>query len=284
MHFGSLFSALASFIQARSQCGKWLLRIDDLDTPRNVAGATDSILKTLDHFGLHWDESILYQSRNSETYLHAIETLDSNSLLYPCTCSRKSLTQYRRNNPNRASYPGTCRDKQLNRSIPHALRIKTGDALISFEDTLQGRLCHQLADQHGDFIVKRRDQIIAYQLAVVVDDQMQQITEVVRGYDLLISTPKQIYLQQLLHYHTPEYMHTPVITDQKGSKLSKQTFARAVGGEEPDKILFELLQLMNQRPPEDLRGSTVNEILSWAIKYWNPDSLKNIRAITQRIN
>lgn len=283
MHFGSLFSALASFLQARSQNGTWLLRIDDLDTPRNVSGAADNILKTLEHFGLHWDGSILYQSRNTEAYFHALETLDQVGLLYPCTCSRQKLSQYRKNHPDRSGYPGICRNKPLDRSIPHALRIKTSDTLISLEDALQGRSSHQMADQHGDFIVKRRDRIIAYQLAVVVDDRIQQITEVVRGFDLLESTPKQIFLQQLLDYNTPGYMHVPVITDREGSKLSKQTFARAVDIKKPEKVLFELLLLMNQKPPEELESITVNEIISWAIKNWNSDALKNIRAITRKI-
>lgn len=140
-----------------------------------------------------------------------------------------------------------------------------------------------MAGQHGDFIVKRRDHIIAYQLAVVVDDRLQQITEVVRGFDLLESTPKQIYLQQLLDYDTPGYMHVPVITDLEGHKLSKQTFAREVDRSDPGNVLFELLHLMNQNPPADMERSRVSEILSWAVRNWNPDHLKNIRTITRRI-
>lgn len=274
---------MASFLQARSQNGTWLLRIDDIDTPRNVSGAADNILKTLEHFGLHWDGSILYQSQNSEAYFHALESLELAGLLYPCTCSRQKLSQYRISHPGSLGYPGICRNKRMDRSKPHALRIKTSDTLITFEDTLQGKSSHQMAGQHGDFIVKRRDRIIAYQLAVVVDDRLQQITEVVRGFDLLESTPKQIYLQQQLAYDTPGYMHVPVITDLDGHKLSKQTFAREIDSTTPANVLFELLRLMDQKPPADLEQSGVGNILTWAVKNWNPDRLKNIRAITRRI-
>lgn len=274
---------MASFLQARSHNGTWLLRVDDLDTPRNVSGAADNILKTLELFGLHWDGGILYQSQNSEAYFHALESLELADLLYPCTCSRQKLSQYRISHPDSLGYPGICRDKRMDRRIPHALRIRTSNTLITFEDTLQGKSSHQMACQHGDFIVKRRDQIIAYQLAVVVDDRLQQITEVVRGFDLLESTPKQIYLQQLLGYDTPGYMHVPVITDLEGHKLSKQTFAREVDRSDPGNVLFELLHLMNQKPPADLERSSVSDILSWAVKNWNPDYLKNIRAISRRI-
>lgn len=277
MHIGSLYSALASFLQARSKNGKWLLRIDDLDTPRNVPGAADTIIKTLEHFGLHWDDSILYQSQQIDSYKAALDTLDQFNRLYPCICSRKSLTQYHKDHPEKKSaYPGFCRNKTINGSQPHALRIRVEDSYCSFSDALQGTFSQNLAQQTGDFIVKRRDHIIAYQLAVIVDDQEQQVTEVVRGYDILDSTAKQIYLQQLLNFPTPTYMHIPVIVDQLGYKLSKQYGAKPVDAHTPVAILYTLLGLLKQNPPKELNQASVTELLNWALLNWNPDPLKKI--------
>ena len=282
MHLGSLYTALASFLQARSENGKWLLRIDDLDTPRNVPGSIDTILKTLDVFGLHWDEKPVYQSQNLSTYFAALEKLDQQNLLYPCVCSRKQIIRYYNNNPDVPRiYPGFCRNKQHPRHAPHALRIKTGTGIIAFTDFLQGDIKKYLEKDHGDFIILRRDRIIAYQLAAVVDEQDQQITQVVRGSDLLDSTVKQIHLQQQLNYRTPAYMHVPVVTDQNGCKLSKQAFAEAISDHSPNILLFRLLGMMKQDPPQELEHSPVDELLSWAIMHWTPAPLQKIRAIKQ---
>ena len=229
LHFGSLYTALASFLQARSQQGLWLLRIDDLDSPRNIKGSADSILKTLDTFGLHWDRSVAYQSQYLDVYHEILDKLAKDKLIYPCTCSRKTLT---------AVYSGVCRDKQRLLNSLYSHRIKTDNRIISFKDELQGLVSHNLAEQHGDFILKRKDQIIAYQFAVVIDDDRQHISHVVRGYDLLDSTPRQIYLQQVLGLVTPGYMHVPVIVDEQGYKLSKQTRATAVDEKQPQAVIF----------------------------------------------
>jgi glutamyl-Q tRNA(Asp) synthetase len=270
LHFGSLYTALASFLQARSQQGLWLLRIDDLDTPRNIKGSTDSILKTLDAFGLHWDGSVAYQSQYLDDYHESLDQLVKDKLIYPCICSRKTLT---------AIYSGVCRDKQTLPQSPYSLRIKTDDRIISFNDGLQGLISHNLAEQHGDFILKRKDQIIAYQFAVVIDDDRQHINHVVRGYDLLDSTPRQIYLQQTLGLATPDYMHVPVIIDEHGYKLSKQTLATAVDVKKPHAVIFELLTLLKQNPPGELQHAPSTELLGWAIEHWNPNLLKNCHAI-----
>jgi glutamyl-Q tRNA(Asp) synthetase len=281
LHLGSLYAALASYLQARSKNGKWLLRIDDLDSFRNVPGASDSILKTLEAFGLLWDYETVYQSQQIELYLSAIEQLQQQQLLYPCSCTRKDLVRHHQQSSGPAVYPGFCKDKTISENQPHSLRIKTENIDISFTDQLQGDIFENLQRVHGDFILKRKDQIIAYQLAVVVDDYYQHITEVVRGIDLLDSTIKQLYLQQKLGLKQPRYFHIPVIVDQQGCKLSKQTFAAAVDPKTAGLTLHKLLILLNQSPPAELNKAPVLHQLDWAIENWNPDSLKKIRAIRQ---
>ncbi len=279
LHLGSLYTALASFLDARAQQGLWLLRIDDLDTPRNVAGSADNILTTLATFGLHWDQSVVYQSQCLDTYHHHLAHLAQQQLIYPCTCSRKTLSALAAS----AIYPQFCRHNNTAFANPHALRIKTDNRLITFNDQLQGDISHQLATQHGDFILKRKDHIIAYQFAVVIDDHYQQINHVVRGFDLLDATPKQIYLQQQLGFVTPTYMHLPLIVDEHGYKLSKQTQAAAVDITAPHKTLFKLLCLLQQNPPAELQHSTVTELLAWAIAHWQPQLLTNIQTLQSSI-
>ncbi|MDD5578886.1 MAG: tRNA glutamyl-Q(34) synthetase GluQRS [Methylobacter sp.] len=282
LHFGSLYTALASFLEARSQQGKWLLRIDDIDIPRNIKGAADVILKTLEIFGLHWDDSVYYQSHKLNDYNDILKELENRKLTYPCTCSRKELSYIHTKQTSPDIYPGICRDKPATASSPpHALRVKTGNCIISFQDDLHGLISHNLAERHGDFILQRKDRIIAYQLAVVIDDHRQNITHVVRGYDLLDSTPKQIYLQQKLGFRTPEYMHVPIIVDEQGYKLSKQTCAQAVDLKRPHQVIFELLTLLKQNPPAELQHAPPTELLSWAQSHWNPALLKNLRAISR---
>ncbi|MGZ5052419.1 MAG: tRNA glutamyl-Q(34) synthetase GluQRS [Methylobacter sp.] len=284
LHLGSLYTALAGFLQARSQQGLWLLRIDDLDTPRNVNGSADAILKTLEAFGLHWDGEVYFQSRHIDVYLDVIEQLRIQKLIYPCTCSRKTLASIA--GAGRAQpdiYPGICRERHDLPDEPHALRVKTDDRVVSFHDQLQGLVSHRINEQDGDFIVRRKDSIIAYQFAVVVDDDLQRINHIVRGFDLLEETPKQIYLQQLLGIQTPSYMHVPVIVDEHGYKLSKQTQAMAVDSAVPQCVIFELLKLLKQNPPLELKKAPVAEQLSWAIAHWNPGALKNTRALKERV-
>lgn len=198
-------------------------------------------------------------------------------LVYPCTCTRKSLQNY-------AIYPGICLKKKPKPDQAYALRIQSKNTEISFNDEIQGQQVFSASDQLGDFIVKRKDNVIAYQLAVVVDDYQQNITHVIRGFDLLDSTPKQIFLQQLLGYPTPNYCHVPIITDSQGCKLSKQSFADAVSTEKPEKTLFLLLQLLQQNPPALLKTASVKEILEWAVNNWQSQQLKKIRAINNGIN
>lgn len=276
LHLGSLFTALAGFLEARCQQGKWLLRIDDLDTPRNVSGSISDILYTLDTFGLHWDDAVDFQSRHNDEYEQALNFLAESDLIYRCVCSRKTLSRSDGRQPH--VYPGLCRNRYTHTDRPHALRIKTDTRTIEFADDLQGTIIHNLATEDGDFILKRKDGIVAYQLAVVIDDTRQRISHVVRGFDLLEETPKQIYLQQILGLNLPHYMHVPVIVDQDGQKLSKQTLATAVDRHAPQQTLFRLLHLLLQNPPSELASAPVKELIDWAIAHWNPDRLKNIRA------
>jgi glutamyl-Q tRNA(Asp) synthetase len=283
LHWGSLYTALASFLDAKSHQGKWLLRIDDLDTPRNVQGAADNILLSLERLGLFWDASVSYQSQSLDVYDDILSKLNKDQLLYPCTCSRKSLTANTTETLLTDIYPGFCRNRRTPSDRPFALRIKTDQRLIYFQDRLQGSISDNMAEQHGDFVVKRKDQIIAYQFAVVIDDHLQQINHVVRGVDLLDSTAKQIYLQQILGLPTPQYMHVPIIIDQHGDKLSKQTLAKSVDDTNPQLTIFRLLKLLNQKPLPELATCRLSEILDWAIAHWDPVALKNLRNINQAV-
>ncbi len=270
LHLGSVFTALASYLQARSCNGKWLLRIDDLDTPRNIKGSVDSILRTLDNLGLYWDESVAFQSQSIDYYHEILDRLNKDKRIYPCRCSRKVQTT--------ARYTGFCRDNQFNLDIPHAYRVKTDGSVISFIDELQGSMIYPI-DEQGDFVLKRKDQIIAYQFAVVVDDHLQMVNHVVRGYDLLDSTPRQLYLQKLLGFKTPVYMHVPVIIDDAGYKLSKQTKALPVDLIKSNDVIFGVLLLLKQNPPNGLQRATVTALLDWAVAHWNPMALKSCKAI-----
>lgn len=272
LHLGSLYTALASFLDARRQNGLWLLRIDDLDTPRNVKGASDAILRCLEAFRLHWDRDCDFQSRHLEQYQDYLDQLRAQGRLFACRCTRKQLT-------TAAIYPGTCRDQAYPTDEMASLRVLSDNRQIDFHDALQGDFSQNLAGQHGDFILRRRDGIIAYQFAVVVDDQRQGINHVVRGNDLLDSTPKQIYLQQLLGLPRPAYLHLPVIVGSDGCKLSKQTFAAPVDSQRPTQTLFQLLQLLQQQPPPPLRQAGIDELLQWAINHWQPQALRKMSRI-----
>ena len=271
LHLGSLYTALASFLDAKSNQGQWLLRIDDLDVPRNITGAAAQILSTLETFGLHWDASVAYQSESLSIYENALTKLAETQTIYTCVCSRKTLA---------TEGDCHCLEKQIDLNTLHAYRVRTDQRLIEFNDRLQGTVISNMAEQ-DDFILKRKDQIVAYQFAVVLDDAIQGVTHVVRGYDLLELTPKQIYLQKLLGLATPVYMHVPIIMDAQGFKLSKQTLAEAVSLKEPQKIIFQLLQLLRQSPPQALKTVCLSELLEWAIEHWNPEHLKSCHSIKQ---
>lgn len=268
LHLGSLLAATGSYLQARSNHGDWLIRIEDIDPPREQAGASDAILKTLEHLGFEWDEEVLFQSTRRDAYQAIIEKLLKEGAAYYCRCSRKDIAAIAQNGPNGPIYPRTCL-----RSVPAfnkgSIRFQTTDKQIQFVDALQGLISQRVSDDSGDFVIQRADGLFAYQLAVVIDDEDQKITHIVRGSDLLSLTPGQINLQQTLGFATPEYTHLPVITNTQGHKLSKQTGAAGIDLKQGNRQLWQCLHLLNQQPPEELYNDSLNSIWAWAIQNWD---------------
>lgn len=277
LHFGSLLAALASYLEAKTKQGKWLVRMEDLDKPREVQGAASHILHTLEQFGFEWDDEVVYQSQRSELYQDALTQLQKKSLIYHCKCSRKEIADSYSLKPadqgpvhqgiDGLIYPRTCRHLNIT-EMPFSSRIKVNNNPISFNDAVQGTITQNLVTQLGDFVLKRADGLFAYQLAVVVDDQAQGITQVVRGADLLDSTPRQIYLQQQLNYLIPTYAHIPIASNVAGEKLSKQTLAPAITAEEAASWLVKALGFLGQTPPTELVSYSHIEILDWAKTHW----------------
>ncbi len=273
LHFGSLVAAIGSYLDAKHQHGKWLVRIEDLDTPRTVTGAVDSILRTLEAYRLEWDEPVVYQSERSAFYQAAFDHLHAEQLIYPCACTRKEIADSTFQYGRELIYPGTCRNGLTSGKNIRAWRIRVNNAQIKFTDRVHGAVTQDLTAETGDFVIKRADSLFAYQLAVVADDYEQEISHVVRGADLLLSTPRQIYLQQCLQLTTPIYMHLPVVLNTDGEKLSKQTHAQSVEASKTVETFFAALTFLQQQPPVELRYDSVEQIRTWAIENWRPDSL-----------
>jgi glutamyl-Q tRNA(Asp) synthetase len=269
LHFGSLVAAVASYCDAKSAQGKWLVRIEDLDKPREVKGAAQDILNTLVAFGFSWDGDIIYQSQQTTYYAQALSQLSKNNLIYPCTCSRKEIADSSTlQGIEGVIYRGTCLHHPIKANTRLAWRIKTNDFIGEFKDAIYGAIKQQLASEIGDFVLKRADDIFAYQLAVVVDDAMQGVNHIVRGADLLMSTPRQIYLQHVLELPSIQYAHIPVVKNAQGEKLSKQTLAPAIQGQQASQLLIEALSFLQQSPPTSLYRATQAEIWEWAIAHW----------------
>jgi glutamyl-Q tRNA(Asp) synthetase len=271
LHFGSLVAALASFCQAKSDQGRWLLRIEDIDTPRVVSGASEQILRDLEAFGFEWDGPVLYQSDRFEEYQHHLDILLQQNDAYACQCSRKMLrAQGVSQGPLGLIYPGNCRLKQL-AIDDHSIRLNTTNAgQVSFVDRVYGEFSLDLSESVGDFVLKRVDNIYAYHLAVVVDDELQGVNQIVRGADLLENTCLHIYLQQRLGFDRPDYMHLPLVNNADGVKLSKQTGAAALDHEKVSALLQAALTHLGQSPPPGLEKMPSREILQWALAKWNP--------------
>jgi len=278
LHFGSLVAAVGSFLEARSRGGEWLVRMEDLDLPRTVAGAADDILRTLDAFGLHWDGEVMVQSARNEAYRAALAELEKLGAIYPCACTRKEITDSALSGIDGPVYPGICRAGLPEGRGGRAMRVRTDSSPVGFDDALQGCISQILATEVGDFVVRRADGLFAYQLAVVVDDAEQAITHVVRGADLLDSTPRQIYLQKLLSLPTPAYLHLPVAVNERGEKLSKQTLALAVSRIDPVEQLCEVLAFLNQAPPAELKDADLADFWKWAVAHWRAERLPGVRA------
>lgn len=267
LHFGSLVSALASYLDAKANSGQWLVRMDDIDPPREIPGATDTILQQLQQHGLHWDGQVLYQSQRSDTYLSVLEQLQQTGLVYPCQCSRQQLKE------NGGIHNDRCEIQDP--AAPSALRLSVVDPYqISFNDLFQGFQQQDIKHQIGDMVLYRKDKLFAYQLAVVIDDAFQQITHVIRGSDLLDSTPRQIYLQQQLKLPTPEYGHIPVAINDQGQKLSKQNLAVAIDNKAAQNNLVAAIRWLGLPLPNslvsknNLTSARCDELLMWAIKHW----------------
>jgi glutamyl-Q tRNA(Asp) synthetase len=273
LHFGSLVAAAGSYLRARAAGGEWRLRMDDIDTPRNVPGAADGIRRDLEALGLTWDGPLVYQSDCLEAYADALADLQSTGLAYPCGCSRAEVHAASTAAGLPAGvYPGTCRAGTGDRP-ERAIRLDTRGARIAFTDGLLGPRTQDVEREVGDFVIRRADGLFAYQLAVVVDDAAAGITEVVRGSDLLDSTPRQIHLFRQLGLPEPAWYHLPIAVTATGEKLSKQTGATPIGGEAGPQALWQALAFLGQAPPAELFGAPGAELLAWAEAHWEPGSI-----------
>lgn len=276
LHMGSLIAALASYLDARAHKGVWLLRMEDLDPPREPEGAAEIILSQLEALHLHWDGAVLYQSQRLEAYADALSELKHQQLCFPCSCTRQRLKSLG------GVYDGHCRSAAADtRAGSYAIRAAVVDEDCCFDDRIQGRFCQHLEKEVGDFVIKRKDGLFAYQLAVIVDDEFQQISDIVRGQDLLDSTPRQIYLQRRLGYQTPRYAHIPVIVDEHGDKLSKQSFAEAIDADNGSELIYQALAYLGQSPDSGLRGSDCETLLKWGVENWDIQAVPKLATIPQ---
>ncbi len=271
LHFGSLVAALASFLDAKANQGRWLVRIEDIDPPRIQPGATKEILQALENHGLHWNDEVLYQSDRVSLYKEALTELLQKKQAYYCDCSRQSLKDY-------PKYPGFC-SQNITKSDNSAIRVRTGDEPVTFEDGVQGIQKQQLSKDIGDFVIFRKDGLVAYQLAVAIDDAQQKITKVVRGCDLLDSTFRQIHLQRLLKLRTPAYAHVPVILGTDGQKLSKQNYAKPLNQNSNSDNLIRALKALALDPPSELLNAPPSELVQWGVVNWNINRLPRKFAI-----
>jgi glutamyl-Q tRNA(Asp) synthetase len=280
LHLGSLLAAAGSYLSARHAGGRWLLRIDDLDRDRCIPGLAEEFQATLAGFGFEWDGNAGCQSERIPLYRDALATLQRSGRCYACRCSRSTLTAAQAAEPgSEPVYPGTCRRDASAAEDSHALRfaIDEGAPPVEFDDGFQGRYRQDCAREAGDFVVKRRDGQFAYHLAVVVDDAASGVTEVVRGADLLSSTPRQILLQRALGLPTPRYAHLPLLTEPDGRKLAKSRRSVPLAADAASRQLWQALQWLEQAPPPELASAPVREIWDWAIPNWRPEQLAGRR-------
>ena len=281
LHFGSLIAALASWCDAKSHDGEWLLRIEDVDAVRSRANAADSILSTLEAHGFEWDGPVVHQSTRAALYQAALDQLAHRNVIFECSCTRAELEASPRGIGGERVYPGTCRTGGAKARVPRAWRVAVRDEMIGFADRVQGWHEQHLLRDVGDFVIRRADGLFAYQLAVVVDDALQGITHVVRGADLLASTPRQIWLQRELGYPTPAYLHHAVALDAQGIKLSKQSGAAPLTGN-PVSALTRAWRFLDQRDPPS-QPVAVREFWQWAHSAWDPRRLPPVAMLPHGI-
>ena len=273
LHFGSLLAAVASYLDARSNNGFWLVRMEDLDPPREPSGAADLILQQLSALGLEWDGEVLYQSTRLEAYQQTLQQLQVKNLCYGCDCTRRQIKEMGN------VYNGSCRQRSLPAAKEFAVRLKTEAVGIAINDLIQGPYAQNIAKDIGDFVIRRKDGLFAYQLAVVVDDEFQNITHIIRGFDLIDSTPRQIYLQRLLNFSEPDYGHIPIIVNDQGQKLSKQHFAPSINTENAAQLIHRALKFLGQSPPEHMQQQKAQTQLRWAIENWDIQAVPKLATI-----
>ena len=274
LHFGSLVAALASYLDARSVGGRWLLRMEDLDPPREVTGAQAAILDTLERYGLHWDGELVRQSDRHGEYAALVQRLFDQGLAYACICSRKQLEG------SGGIYPGHCRN------VGHAghdaaIRLRVPELTYRFTDRVQGEYSQHLGKDVGDFVIRRRDGLYAYQLAVVLDDAWQSVNNVVRGADLLDSTPRQLYLQELLGFSQPRYLHVPLIIQPDGHKLGKSYRSPPLPGDQATPLLIRALRALGQPAPDELADASAEELLAWSARHWDAPLVPRTRNLAE---
>ncbi|MFQ5642333.1 MAG: tRNA glutamyl-Q(34) synthetase GluQRS [Thiogranum sp.] len=282
LHFGSLLAAVGSFLDARTCGGEWLLRMEDLDPPREVPGAADDILRTLEAFGLNWDGDVVFQSHRHAAYRAALDQLEQTGASYPCGCTRREIQAHAGADESRQVYPGTCRDGLPAGRTARSIRLRVPDVTISFDDRLQGTCTEAPGTPSGDFILRRADGLFAYQLAVVVDDAAQGITHIVRGADLLDCTCQQIALQRALGYPVPRYLHLPVAVNAQGEKLGKQTRAPAVNSTRAVATLCAVLDALGQPLPPGAADCNLDDFWELATAAWEVKRIPQTRSVTGR--
>lgn len=278
LHLGSLLTALASWLQARSQSGSWLLRIDDLDRERCAPGATDEIQRQLEAHALLWDEAPRCQSQHVAAYTDALERLRTSGRVYACACTRATIRAESRHGVDGPVYSGRCRDASLP-DAGHALRLRAGAGQLTLDDRWQGRQRRDIERDIGDFAIWRRDGAPGYHLACAVDESAMAITEVIRGSDLLGSTFMQLRVMTLLGLPPPRYGHVPVLTTGDGRKLSKQNHATAISAAEAGKNLWRCATWLGQQPPAELCRASAHTVLDWTLANWRPDRVPASRCL-----
>lgn len=279
LHYGSLVTAVASYLQARSQAGLWRVRIEDIDPPRQIPGSIHSILETLDNYGFVIDGKPILQSRRLAAHKYFTRQLLKQSQAYPCECSRKQLALNNELGEMGIIYPQTCLHKNIKNAENHNIRIKTAQVTTKFYDEIYGLQQCDLALESGDYVIYRHNDLPGYILAVSLDDIYEQYTQVVRGADLLDITHRQIHISQLYSHKLPNFMHIPIITDDSGSKLSKQSFAPALTKRHASSNLIKALADLGQEPPRASRWWTLSTIWQWAISHWQADLIPRVNSI-----
>lgn len=284
LHFGSLIAATGSYLQAKQQQGEWFIRVDDIDPPREQKGASEDILKTLEAFGFEWDGDVIYQSSRLQRYQDALTQLIEQGKAYFCSCSRKSIMKKMGDKKEHGElvYPGFCRNGPLikpENPNDYSTRLRTDSQAVSFTDSIQGKHSVNLEQHVGDFVLKRRDGHFAYHLAAGIDDAEQNITEVIRGADLLNCTSCQIHVQHSLNLQSPQYCHLPIVVNEFGQKLSKQHHAEPINPKDYATLLYKTLKFLGQMPPIELIDSNQTDIWRWAKAHWRLDLVPRKRQI-----